>query len=662
MGIVAAMRIIKNFLCHYPRFNQNRLIERLSSHEYVSFDIFDTLIKRCVSTPPDVFIVAAKQFCNEIDLSFDVEKWKQDRVQAECNARVLAESSGREEVLFEEIYKQLPSCYSPYHNCLMDAEIAAEKMCCHRNPLMWEVFQWAKEAGKHIVLVSDMYLPQTVIEDILAQCGYNGHEKLYVSSEVGKTKSTGSLFEHVLSDLNITPEQLIHIGDGIRGDYLSARVRHIHAVNIARNPNQTLFTRLRKMKLEIRRQYEPVVTVMNGYIKPNWDIYHQFGFEVLGPILYGFCVWLHNSVKERGIKHIFFLSRDGYLMQKGYRLLYGNEEIPNTYLYVSRHALYNAQMWMHPEFEEVIETYRKTRRIWDCTSFCEKIGVDIDSGQRAWDTCGLGEIVYLDGIDEERDKKLRQFYCLVKEGAVKKSYASFSLLVQYLEQNDFSGSIAIADIGWAGSMQSYLQKIISYLPNPVQLYGYYVGLTEDSTIVGSAESYIPPEVIPQAGLAGMWELCFCSQEGSTKAYQYDKAGVMQPVLFPSGIPDAEQKNRIQQLQTGALEFVNIAKRSSGLMPFESKIMSASFLIAGRNPRHIETSMFGDFLFFDTHMIPLAKPRKAIDYIKAPSQLKRDFAESCWKLGFMKRLFRISFPYWMIFKGIKTKITNKVRHK
>ena len=65
------------------------------------------------------------------------------------------------------------------------------------------VFNKAKAANKTLVIASDMYLPTEALSKILANNGITGYTKLYVSGDVGKCKHTGSLFKHILDDLNI---------------------------------------------------------------------------------------------------------------------------------------------------------------------------------------------------------------------------------------------------------------------------------------------------------------------------------------------------------------------------------------------------------------------------------------------------------------------------
>ena len=52
-----------------------------------------------------------------------------------------------------------------------------------------------------------------MIVEILDNCGIVGYKRLYLSSLIGKKKSTGELFDYIMADLQIRGKDIIHIGD-----------------------------------------------------------------------------------------------------------------------------------------------------------------------------------------------------------------------------------------------------------------------------------------------------------------------------------------------------------------------------------------------------------------------------------------------------------------
>ena len=64
------------------------------------------------------------------------------------------------------------------------------------------------------------------------------------------------------------------------------------------------------------------------------------------------------------------------------------------------------------------------------------------------------------------------------------------LLLQYLNQINFIGSVAIVDIGWHGSMQYYLEQFAKEHKLSVKMTGYYLGTETKPEVVGPTFGYI----------------------------------------------------------------------------------------------------------------------------------------------------------------------------
>ena len=75
-----------------------------------------------------------------------------------------------------------------------------------------------------------MYLGADIIGRILSDGGYAGYEKLFVSCEYVKTKRSGSLYEYAAKNLGVDVGQILHIGDNLLSDYLSAKKMGLKAV------------------------------------------------------------------------------------------------------------------------------------------------------------------------------------------------------------------------------------------------------------------------------------------------------------------------------------------------------------------------------------------------------------------------------------------------
>ena len=168
----------------------------LTHFDTISFDIFDTLIERSVSKPTDIFeIVGEKVLGKEHRREF-----LENRIRAEKKAR---EKSC--EITLDQIYQGVGWYIISLIivELLQKTEVQIELENCHKKENNIS-FLWAVHTkGKRVLLISDMYLPETVIVSMLQRCGINDYEKLYVSNTYGENKLSGKLFQIACKDWQI---------------------------------------------------------------------------------------------------------------------------------------------------------------------------------------------------------------------------------------------------------------------------------------------------------------------------------------------------------------------------------------------------------------------------------------------------------------------------
>ena len=205
----------------------------LKKYDYISFDVFDTLIKRSVAMPTDLFFLI-EQYCKNTGMNIP-SSFAKKRREAEQRA---SEKKGIA-VGLEDIYNELRGDYGAATDELKELELRFELDGCKPNPPCAELLHRCVEAGKIVVLISDMYLPSAFIGKMLEKCHIRGYKKLYVSCEMGARKGDGSLFRDVIKELDIHPEQLFHIGDNWKGDFLRPISIGIKAAHIDRGQRFT---------------------------------------------------------------------------------------------------------------------------------------------------------------------------------------------------------------------------------------------------------------------------------------------------------------------------------------------------------------------------------------------------------------------------------------
>ena len=84
---------------------------------------------------------------------------------------------------------------------------------------------------------------------------------------------------------------------------------------------------------------------------------------MLGPMLLGYCKWLNEKIQIDKIDKIFFLSREGKILQDAFNILYPHMEIPQSYLYVSRQSLMVPLMADAADFDEMVDILKTYMQI-----------------------------------------------------------------------------------------------------------------------------------------------------------------------------------------------------------------------------------------------------------------------------------------------------------
>ena len=609
----------------------------------VSFDIFDTLIKRVFAHPNDVFIRVAR------DAGLDnPEKFLQDRINAAHKARIGLQSG--EEVTLDGIYAHMPEEYSGRTEEIKALEIGREIKCCRVNYVMKEVYDWCIMNKKRVMIISDMYLPIEVIEEMLGKCGYYGWEKLYLSSDVGVKKSTGNLFRHAIKDSGIIPAQHIHIGDAIRSDWLRAKQSGMRTCRITRHPRRSIFTGTRGLDRKSREQYTRYQEVINNNINPEWDVYYLYGFEVIGMLLYGMCCWLHERFLQRGHSKVFFIARDGYIMQEAYNMLFGENAVNNSYLYVSRASLRFPQLWKNPGLDDVFGS-ESPYNLWYADDVCGWLKIDNAEGLKVWQDCGLKGDEGLFTRKLIADRRFMRFYEHFRQEIMTRSAEEYETVRAYLKQEGFCGSVGIVDVGWSGHIQRYLQRYTA--GDDTDIFGYYFGLKTQDVTGTSSEPFIPIRLKPSYFCSLLLEYPFTKLAGSTQGYTRDKNNVAVPVLGEYELSGTEHEGIVTAMQNGILDFIGLMRDGYGFEHVDYPAAYAKLRKATKSPSLKEANILGELKVKKTGQnMKLAAPSGILHYIIHPAELRRDIAGCRWVIGFLRRMLKISLPYDAILSLIR----------
>lgn len=613
----------------------------------ISFDLFDTLVKRDVPSPERVhFLVEQKMYAA---LGFKIENYSAHRIQAELDAR---EHSKGKEITLEEIFLHFPNIDDETRRLLQKLESEIEYEICCPDQYMKSIYEKVLLDGKTIVFISDMYLPEELICRILEKCGYCSYRKLYLSSSYGVTKSSGQLFDIALQELACAPESILHIGDHVKGDYYRPKQKKINACLIATEQKNLEFYKKREM---ITWEQQLFYTFLNNH-KPieGTDFSRSVGYEILGPMLWGFCTWLHEQLEIMRPDKIFFLSREGAILQKTYNLLYPDDGMKQCYLSVSRQAVQIpmiSKCRSYYEFLQLIKPLMYTHSIRNVGYSC----MFDERYEKGIDMIGLKMEDNAFGIPD--DKKEAYFQLIMKLGKAEFD-KQYQLIQQYLEEAEFFGKVAIIDIGWQGTMQKYL---MGYAGKRItSAVGYYLGvrnIQKKAEYEGlNRKGYLfEPGIHDDYSLEMQFtgeviETLFMNRQGSVGKYGYDSYGNVVPVLVKIE-RDEKASALLEQMQNMALLFLSDLKlqKTGAEKALSVETIMQSYETFAVKPTLKSVHYFKDFSFIDAEVKKMLPQHTTLYYLLRPWKVAKEMGDSICKIFFLKSIFKIRLPYFKILK-------------
>lgn len=320
-----------------------------------SFDVYDTVITRTFARPPDLFYVLVRRVLAgagrpepAAEVLEEMVTW---RLNLERAARAAARAAGRQDTTFSDIYAGAggnPWGLEPAE--MMAAELQLEREATRPVPGMRARLDEIRRRGGRIVFVSDMYLPGTVIRGLLAAHGLaQPGDGIYVSGDVGLTKSSGELFRHVLAAEGVGPGEMLHVGDNAHSDIAMARklgIRVEHVREATLGACEGLFAaagadhcqarsrlagagRLARLSLLAAGEDSNLAEVASG---------------VAAPVLVAYVAWVLQVAREEGRTALHFVSRDGQVLWRIARKLAGPGDPVPRYLHGSRQAWFLAAL------------------------------------------------------------------------------------------------------------------------------------------------------------------------------------------------------------------------------------------------------------------------------------------------------------------------------
>lgn len=458
-------------------------------YQYISFDIFDTAVVRPFGKPEDLFGLLNKEFEKHINCNISFQKI---RVEAEQGARRQLAESGekREDITLKEIYDYIGANYLiPEDVCkrMMQEEMKLEVQFASARATIKEFYDVAIAVGKKVIFVSDMYLPEECIRELLEKCGYKDYEKVFVSAEYGVLKQTGKLYDEVLAELQIDAIQMLHIGDNEVSDIQCALEKGIDAFFVPKAWDMFLNEGYRyptgnrtnafkdacgvlvskdkvmdncairsMMALAAKKMFDNPFVCYDSTSNFDYNPY-LIGYFAVGTHLLGASKWILDTAKEKKYGRIIYTSRDGWLYMQAHKIWQKYcDSLPDTkYIYVSRQALLPAMILKEADLYNLpIEVTQYTpQMLFELLAFC----TDTAKEEEFWNT------LTVKGLERNTRFLDNCGYNLFIKCFIETAYSEEVRLEHLLEIKEYMSFLrtqdAIFDMGYSGRIHKAIVDV-----------------------------------------------------------------------------------------------------------------------------------------------------------------------------------------------------------
>jgi predicted HAD superfamily hydrolase len=592
----------------------------------VSFDVFDTAILRPLVRPDDLFRLM--QAGVAAILGAELDRFWAVRVAAEGEARGrMWEKTHATEVALNDIYRRLAGLLDidgATAEKLSELELAAEKAVCRANPYIRTVYNQCLELRKRIVFISDTYLPETFVAELLHSNGYDAYDALFVSCTGRKTKMSGELFDEALERLAYPPRRWLHIGDNRHADIRMARKRGIATWHYERCAETFVRDRHLRAAWNSQAPLSPGGSVVLGLVinrmahqrpvtsplKPSQTFWADFGYRAAGPLFVGFVEWIIERTTSAGLDALYFLARDGLIIKRIYEALRpaSLKRVESHYLYSSRRVMTFAAI--RTLDERALAFLMQSRGVNEVGLFLDRIGLDCRAHTDAIRDAGFDD-PHQKVTTEEDFERLKRLLMLLAQPICDRAAAERAVVQDYLVSSGLRSGrrVALIDVGWQCTQQQSIADMLH--ENGPRIMGLYLGTfgtgihaahlhhprySHDAYLFRLGQPREYAEMIAHGLL--VVETLFASTEKGISGLQRGPCGQIEPVRGTDELSE-DVKENIQQLQDAAMEFVEdylVLKRvfPDLSMPKEVAIAELSRILA--RPTTIEAQLLGDIPF------------------------------------------------------------------
>ncbi|STJ16003.1 putative hydrolase [Escherichia coli] len=463
-------------------------------------------------------------------------------------------------------------------------------------------------------------------------------------------KKKGGFLNLVINESGVSPDNILHIGDNNISDNKEPKSRGIKTYRLIRSIDRLrsseVYSKIYPEKIgnnELSRSLLAGLTaqkIFDSESDPGAKKSHFYGDPVnlgyagIGPFVSAFMLWLGRKAKQDNISHLYFLSREGWLLKQVYDVIHKDDkDVPSTtYLYASRRATRVASL---RTLSDVISlsSHPYQGNITVGTLLEDRFGINVTKiTQEQWEEAGfIGPEDKLTTDFVER-KKLSNLCTIISDIILTHAKNERKSYLNYVNSTGLSTEKkpAIVDIGWRANMQGALSSLIN---KPLD--GYYYATLQGTEIwfdkglkcngfMGDLLSANHPSYVVQN--RPLIEYLICHTEPSLITISDDDG--FKPIFRPES-SIGHRRILLELVHQGAIQFAT--DMMNNFRDSIDQIWIDPFLAERTLSSFLQTPDFADAQLFIGHTFEDALAGVKRKYIISPTD--KDFSkDSVWRQG------------------------------
>ena len=444
--LLADTRVVYDFTAAQGYTRQD-LLSAIENAKVVSFDLFDTLAIRNISSFEGVLKLVDARFREKgINITNFVNKrLKIEKELSFDNAPKLGE-------IYSEVMKDVGE-FGFSADELAGIEFEVDKNLIEERRDVVDLLNELVKKNKLIYITSDSYYTKEQISQILERIGVASVTDVLISCEYGTSK-TGNLFEELKA---VSGEaDILHVGDDIVADIESAKRHGINTFQIYSAAELLELVgglKLSETENSLSDQIKVGMFVANLFNSPfqfeddekriHAEDAKDVGYLFCAPMIMDFTKWFEEESKDAGNTNRWLCARDGYLLKRLYEIMFPSQKA--EYFYTSRISAIRAGV----ESIDDIEYVDGMKFSGEC-----KENLKIRFGISA-------EVLDTADIDNGQEGLLKYSKAILDNSKRKKDNN-----LKYIEKLDVQyGSISFFDFVAKGTSQMYIQRLTQ---NPIK--------------------------------------------------------------------------------------------------------------------------------------------------------------------------------------------------